>query len=161
MATSVAANLPSADEARPQSWLLSRAGMRLCALPLDSVVETMRLLPIEPVERSAPFILGLCVLRGGPVPVIDLARLFGERTGRPQRLVAIRVADRLVALAVDEVLGLRSIPSGALPPLLREAAGDVVSAIATLDAELLLFLDTTRVVSEDVLDSLGAAGDRQ
>jgi purine-binding chemotaxis protein CheW len=159
MARGVAAKPLFADDAKTPSWLLTRVGARLCALPLDNVVETLRLLPIEPLERAPAFILGLCILRGGPVPVVDLGQLFGERPGSPRRLVAIRVGGRLAALAVDDVLGLRAIPGGDLPPLLQDAAGEVVSAIATLDAELLLVLDTTRVVSEAMLEGLDAGGD--
>jgi purine-binding chemotaxis protein CheW len=133
-------------------WLLTRTGSRLCALPLDSVVETLRLLPVEPIEPCPPFVLGVCLLRGAPTPVVDIGLLFGQRSGAPRRLVAVKTGSRRVALAVDEVLGLRSIPPGEMPPLLREAAGEVISAIATLDAELLLVLDATRIVLETGAD---------
>jgi purine-binding chemotaxis protein CheW len=145
-----------ADGDGPKNWLMCRAGARLCALPIDAVVETMRRLPIEPLSRAAPFILGMSVVRGSPVPVIDAAALLGECSAGAERLVTIRVGERLVALAMDAVLGLREIAGGVLPPLLTDAAGDVVSAIATLDAELLLVLNTARALSEDDLASLDA-----
>jgi hypothetical protein len=43
-----------------------------------------------------------------------------------------------------------------LPPLLRDAAVEAVAAIGTLDAELLLFLRTARIVPEDLLSRLDA-----
>jgi purine-binding chemotaxis protein CheW len=135
------------DDARHSRWMLCRAGSRLCAVPLDVVGETMRLLPIKPLTVSRPFVLGACMLRGAPVPVVDVERLFGESTGSPSRLLSIRVAGRQIALAVDEVLGLRALPDADLPPLLRDAADDVVAAIASLDAEFLVVLDTARLVS--------------
>src|SRR5665213_2546917 len=90
-------------------WLLCRVGPRLCALPVENVVEILRLLPVEPLARSPAFVLGLCILRGSPVPVVDARLLFGEHGDPPERLVAIRVGSRLIALAVDSVIGLRSI----------------------------------------------------
>ena len=60
------------------SWLLCRAGARLCALPLQNVMETMRLLPIEPVAGAPRSVLGLCPIRGAPVPVVDLQSLLAE-----------------------------------------------------------------------------------
>ena len=44
-----------------------------------------------------------------------------------------------------------------LPPLLQEAAGEMVSAIGRLDADLLLFLNTANIVPEALLERLDAA----
>jgi len=145
-----------ADAAGPRHWLLCRAGARLCALPIETIVETMRRLPIEPLARAQPFILGMSVVRGAPVPVIDVAALLGERAVNPERLVTLKVGERMVALALDEVLGLRAISGAEVPPLLKDAAGEVVSAIGALDAELLLVLNTARAVPEDALAALDA-----
>jgi chemotaxis signal transduction protein len=61
----------------------------------------------------------------------------------------------MVALAVDTVLGVRSIKTDEpLPPLLGEAASEVVSAIGRLDAELLLFLGKARIVPEQLFEHL-------
>jgi purine-binding chemotaxis protein CheW len=74
--------------------------------------------------------------------------------------VAIRVGSRLIALAVDSVIGLRSIEADTSVglPLLLQDAGDVVAAVGTLDAELLLVLNTARIVPQAVLDSVDAEG---
>jgi purine-binding chemotaxis protein CheW len=145
------------DDGRGSRWMLCRAGSRLCAVPLEVVGETMRLLPIEPLTVSRPFVLGACMIRGAPVPVVDVGRLFGEAAGSPSRLLSIRVGDRQIALAVDEVLGLRALPEGDLPPLLRDADEDVVAAIGNLDAEFLVVLDTARLVSRTAGDEEAAA----
>jgi purine-binding chemotaxis protein CheW len=129
-------------------------------LPLGNVIEITRLLPMEPLARSPPFVLGLTILRGAPTPVVDAGSLFGEHTAAPQRLVAIRTGGRTVALAFTAVVGLRAFGmevAAALPPLLGEAAADVVTAIAALDAELLHVLDTARMASQAVLESAGLA----
>jgi purine-binding chemotaxis protein CheW len=152
----VASNDGRAAEINSASWLLCRAG-RLLALPLESVVETMRLLPVEPLPGTPRFVAGLCVIRGKPVPVIDAELLFGGRDTRAGRLVTMMIGDRLVALAVQDVLGVRLIDADALselPPLLEEAAGDAVQAIRTLDGELLLMLSGARLVPDSVLESL-------
>jgi purine-binding chemotaxis protein CheW len=136
-------------------WLLCRAGTSLCALPLGYVVEIMRMLPIEPVAGAPLCVRGLSIIRGTPTPVVDTALLCGGRTAPSHRLVTVRAGTQIVALAVDTVLGVRSIKADEpLPPLLQEAANNVVSAIGRLDAELLLFLATARVVSEELLEPL-------
>ena len=44
----------------------------LAALPLEHVVETMRPLPVEPLGDAPRFILGLSIVRGEPIPVVDV-----------------------------------------------------------------------------------------
>ena len=130
-------------------WLLCRAGPHLCALPLEQIAEVMRPLPFEPLADAPPFVRGVAVIRGAPVPVIDLARLLGQAKSAVTRLITVRAGGRLLALAVGEVLGLKSDQeAGAknMVPLLREVAQDSVSTIGTLDSEALLFLNTLRLL---------------
>ena len=133
-------------------------------MPLEHVVETMRPLPIERIAGSPRLVLGLSVIRGSPIPVVDIGALFGEPEADPQRIVTARTGGRLVGLAVEEVIGVRSIEADTLddlPPLLRDAAGEVVSAIGRLDSELLLFLGATRLLPADMLESVRMNGSGQ
>lgn len=145
--------------------LLCRVGSHLCALPIESVVETMRPLPVSALAGVPAFVLGLSIIRGAPVPVVDARCLFSgtEERGDSTRFVSIKSGNRRAALAVDGVIGvraLRSVSLGELPPLLREANADVVEAIGTLDAELLLVLRSARIVPESVWDDLDAGRPR-
>jgi purine-binding chemotaxis protein CheW len=142
--------------------LLFRVRARLCALPLAHVVETMRPLPVEAMAGASSCVRGLAIIRGAPVPVIDVAVLLREEAVRPEaavreqpsaRFVSMRVGERAIALAVDGVIGVRTLASASLrdlPPLLRDAEVDVVGAIGTLDAELLFVLRTARLVSHSM-----------
>lgn len=91
---------------------------------------------------------------GPPTPVIDAGRLLGLiGLPSPARFVSLRLGDRTAALAVDAVLDVRSLPAGTvadIPPLLREAGADLVSAIGALDTELLLVLEAARLVPESI-----------
>jgi len=150
------------DDRDAASFLVCRSNSCLCALPLMSVAETMRPLTIEPVAAMPPFLLGVSVIRGAPVPIVDTAKLLGSTTpARPQRIVILKIGERLVGLAVDSVLGVHVIPVASLnevPPLLHRVGDDSVSAITRLDAELLLVLESARIVPESVwavIDSRG------
>jgi purine-binding chemotaxis protein CheW len=143
--------------------LICRVRTRLCALPLAHVVETMRPLPVSRLSNVPDFVSGLAIVRGVPTAVVDAARLLGEEDTCPSRFVALRVSDRRVALAVDDVLGVRRIPVGCvhdLPPLLANADQADISAIGALDAELLLVLGTTRLVPNELWAALDADGSR-
>jgi purine-binding chemotaxis protein CheW len=111
----------------------------------------MRILPVEKIAGAPEFVLGLCLIRGAPTPVVEIGLLLGEPALVSGRMVTVRTANGPVALLTESVLGVRSIfpdQLGDLPPLLRGAAGDVVEAVGTLDAELLLFLRAVRILPD-------------
>jgi purine-binding chemotaxis protein CheW len=150
-----------ADESGGTSWLLCRAGTHLCAVPIGHVIEIMRVLPIEAISGAPSYVRGLCIMRGAPVPVVDAGLLVGDQPTRSGRLVAIRAGSRTIALAVETIETIRAIGPEALnhlPPLLRDAAATAIAAIGTLDAELLLFLSTARIVPDDLFARLDADG---
>jgi purine-binding chemotaxis protein CheW len=132
--------------------LLCRVGARLCALPLEHVVETMRPLPIESLPGAPPFVLGLSTIRGTPIPVVDTgALLYPGDPPKATRFVSVKAGHRRVVLAVGEVLGVQDISTASLcdlPPLLGEVAAGVVSAVGALDSALLLVLEAARIASE-------------
>ena len=73
------------------------------------------------------------------------------------------VGDRTIALAVEQVIGVRSIDEGTsskLPPLFQDFGGQSVKAMRVLDGELLLLLDMARMVPAALLDELSEMGPR-
>lgn len=135
--------------------LICNVGSKLCSLPLAGVVETFRPLPVETVSGAPGFVLGLSIVRGKPVPVVDLSRLLNGHPGTPVRFVVVRAGERRVALAVDGVVGIRPIATEqqeVMPPLLRDADSDIVSAIGMLDDALFLMLQASRIVPDDFFD---------
>ncbi|HUQ94029.1 MAG TPA: chemotaxis protein CheW [Bryobacteraceae bacterium] len=142
----------------PGLAVIVRAGTLTCALPVSQVVETMRPLPVEPLANAPRFVRGLAIIRGAPVPVVDLGALLGANTDcPPARFVTVCAAERRVALAVDEILGVRDLEPfsiSALPPLLREARCEIIEALGSLDVELLLVLKAGGVIPPDVWDTI-------
>jgi chemotaxis signal transduction protein len=119
----------------------------------------MRGLAIDPIAGAPHGVLGLSRIRGEVMPVLHLGALLGEPLAQPRYLVTVALGERRVALAVDRVVGVHVIAEAALqplPPVMRGAAGDVLTAIGTLDRELLLFLETARLVSHGALAALHA-----
>lgn len=132
------------------SWLLCRVRTSLCALPLAHVIEVMRPLPTTPIAHAAACVLGMCVMRGEAVAVIDAGRCLLNLPCSPTRYVGLRVGAKRIALAVDGALGARVFSSeqtATLPPLLSDASA-TLAAVGSLDRDLLLFLQSSRVVSE-------------
>jgi purine-binding chemotaxis protein CheW len=141
--------------------LLCRMRSHLCAVPLEHVAETMRPMPVTPLAGSPPFVRGMSVIRGTAIPVVDGGSLLGSvAPASPTRFITLKTDGKHVALAVEEVIGIRSLAAVALddlPPLLRSANADLVSALGMLDKELLLVLQTARIVPDSVWQSMQAA----
>ena len=137
---------------RRECSLLCRVGGLLCALPLEHVEEAMRPLAIEAIAGAPSFVRGLAVVRGAPIPVVDAASLISGVASHPSRFVTVKAGTRRIALAVDAVVGVVEIPSSsldALPRLFQDARLDVISAIGTLDADLLLVLRSAHLIPDE------------
>jgi len=146
-----------------QELLLCRVGERLCALPLEHVIETMRPLPVVALAGAPGFVRGLSIVRGAPVPVVTAAALLGDVEPRPFRFVIVRADGRQFAMAVEAVLGVKAIPKESLhdlAPLLRDAGSDLITAIGALDAELLLVLRSARIVPDSVWEAVRSEASR-
>jgi purine-binding chemotaxis protein CheW len=166
MSPTLSSELPStaaANGARGQLALLCRVRSWYCALDVGQVDETMRPLPIEPLAGAPAFVRGLSIIRGAPTPVVDAGTLLGAPDEpRSTRLIVLRSGERKVALAVEGVLGVRAISAELLrdlPPLLRGARREVVAAVGSLDAELLVVLAAGHLVPESVWSTIGAFGE--
>jgi purine-binding chemotaxis protein CheW len=139
--------------------LVVRGGGRLCAIRVEHVAETMRPLRCEPLPDVPAFVRGVSVIRGRPVPVVDLGRLLGASDhASASRLVVVKIdATRRVALLVDEVLGIRpelSLPAGDLPSLLAGAGAEIIEALTRLDDQLLTVLRAGRLVPDTIWKQL-------
>jgi len=132
-----------------------------CALLLETIIETMRPLPLETVSGAPRFVVGVSIIRGAPVVVVDAGLLLGDRASTAGRAVTVKAASRTIALLVDEVIGVRTLTAHSLerlPPLLDKAAGDAIAAIATLDHELLVVLRGARLVPDDLPSHISLDG---
>jgi purine-binding chemotaxis protein CheW len=150
-------------------FLLCRIGSRIGALAVKDVRETMRPLSIEPLTGTPPFVLGITIVRGSAVPVIDPGRLLDPAvlpsaaitSPSSARFVSLKLGDRTAVLAVDAVLDVRSLGPEILvqvPPLLREAGEELVSAMGALDTQLLLVLEAARLVPDLVWSEIKSVG---
>jgi purine-binding chemotaxis protein CheW len=121
-------------------------------------METMRSLPIEPMPDLPVFLLGVSIIRGAIVPVVDVARLLGLNTYPSHaRFVTLKLGDRSVAFAVDDVIGVRRLTSETttdIPPLLSAADAGVINEMTTLDAELILVLQAAYLIPDPVWEAL-------
>ena len=139
------------------SSLIVTSSSKAYAIPIAHVVETMRPLPVEPVAGMPSFLLGVSVIRGAPVPVVDLEVVVGVGRSEVSRFVLLSLGERRVAVAVGSVVGMRELDAASIEemaPLLRDACAEVIQGIGVLDAGLLVVLRATRLLPEEIWQKL-------
>lgn len=144
---------------RDTQFVMCEAAGHRCALPVSSVEETMRPLPVESVEGAPGFVVGVALVRGEPTPVVDLRVLLGGAGEREpaRRWVTLRGRGRRVALAVDAVDRVETLTgerATALPSLLEGAANAYVDAIGERNRELYVVLRAARLLDDDALQAV-------
>jgi purine-binding chemotaxis protein CheW len=143
-------------------FLVFHVQQQLCAIPLGHVVEIMRPLPVEAISGVPEMVKGAAIIRGTPLPVLDLAALWQGGTEPPRRFITVKAGERRLALAVTSVEGLRTLPTGVMgdiPPLLSGARANAVDALGALDSGLLMVLDASHIVPESVWTAIQNAGE--
>jgi purine-binding chemotaxis protein CheW len=144
---------PPAEAPAGNSSLVFRAGPLLCALRLDEVIETMRPLHTHPLAGTPAFVTGICIMRGIPTLVVDVARLLGGVTAEASRFVAVRTERGPAAFATGDILGVRTVnadPAEHNTALLGDAPARLIAAVGTIDAAPVLLLQSMRLVPDDV-----------
>ncbi|WP_327004104.1 chemotaxis protein CheW [Dactylosporangium sp. NBC_01737] len=143
--------ITAVTEAPPGLSLVFGVGDLLCAIALRDVVETIRPLPVQPLAGTADILLGVSVIRGLAVPVVDTARLLGVGAERPSRFVTTRTGRGTLAYATGPVVGVLPVEpddSRPPPPMLAAAATRLVAAVGVLDSRPLLFLRDAGPITE-------------
>jgi len=133
--------------------LLVRVGGGIYALPLASVTETLRV-PISDIQRLQQ--QEAILLRGRVLPVVRLTHLFqceseSPATARDILVVAVKVGERQIGLAVDRLLGEQEVVIKALGDLIGDVPG-LSSAAILGDGTVALIVDVPALVQRLATD---------
>jgi len=123
------------------------------ALPLNDVERVLPMVAVSPLPQAPAVVLGVINLHGQVIPVLDLRRRFGlpiRDYGLTTRLLVVRTDRRILALAVDEVFGVREVVQETItrPDALLPGIGHV-AGIVTLADGLLFIHDVEACLSLD------------
>lgn len=125
-------------------YVMFRLDERTFAAPLDEVREIVRLEGLEPLPGARPPLAGVIVLRGTPLPVLDVRA--GAATGRGDVLV-MTVDGDTVGVAVDQVLAVLSpdaLPAADAP---ARALPSYVVGVRRHDGGPVLLVDLRRLLA--------------
>lgn len=141
----------------PRQLVIFRVGETNYGLDIDTVSEILGLLPITAVAGAPNGILGMAEVRKRVVPVFDLHWKFGlpkPVADKETRMILVEVAEGPVALLVDGVHEVVTVPREAYQPVHTPGSTDglgYLSGVVRLETGLVLWVDHKRLVPSGVV----------
>jgi purine-binding chemotaxis protein CheW len=127
------------------------------ALPASDVLHMETFTGATRVPGTLAYVAGLVQIRSRVVPVIDLRARFGLAAHEPtmdSRVVVVQWSQRVLGLLTDSAREILEIAPDAFKPppevMAHQAAG-FVTAVAQVGARLIMLIDYTKVIGEEVL----------
>jgi purine-binding chemotaxis protein CheW len=119
------------------TYVRIRIGDETYAVAVEHVHEVVRLGLLTPIPGAGASVLGIFNLRGGIVPVFDLAHLLGVTAPGPRhRMLIADVNGRQVGLAVDEVTDVTELAG-----VTEQTDSNLLTGAALVEDELVGFID--------------------
>jgi purine-binding chemotaxis protein CheW len=138
---------------KPRQFCTFYLDRSLYGVEVNKVQEVLRDQEMTPVPLAPDVVRGLINLRGQIVTAIDLRRRIGRAAracGERSMNVVLRTEEGAVSLLVDEIGDVVEVEDSILerpPENLRGVSRELISRVAKLDRELLILLDTERVLA--------------
>jgi purine-binding chemotaxis protein CheW len=122
---------------------------------IDKIQEINRMLEITRVPNSPAYIEGVINLRGAVIPVINLRLKIGmepKKYDSKARIIIVEINEITIGFIVDEVKEVLRINKNLLSPppdLSVNIRTDYITAIAKLEDELIIIIDSEKLLLED------------
>jgi purine-binding chemotaxis protein CheW len=136
--------------------LVFRLEGREHALPVEDVVEVLRMVAAAPLPEAPPWVDGVINLRGRAIPLVDLRSRLGAPRREPDVSTPIIVvqardaAEVATGLVVDEVVEVLELGSEAMASPAPVTASSAVAGVAREGDRLILVLDRERLCAGSV-----------
>ncbi len=153
--------------------VIFRLGAEQFAFKLTSVREIRRVQELRAVPNTPEHVAGLCSLRGGVLPVIDLRKCFRmpvKEYDDDSRMIVADVHGRQAGIITDRILEVASIEASAMtepPANIRNRHEGYVSGIVVKDQGkgIVMVLDAEKIINirqlEDTCAKTKANGARE
>lgn len=121
------------------------------AVPLGVVQEIQQIVAFSEIPAAGGAVVGMVNLRGSVIPAIDMRYLIGlaaEEYTLETPMIICRAHGQLVALVVDEVEDVLSMPEGCMhpPPAMHNLSSKLIG-VCRMDTDLVYLLDVESLVA--------------
>ena len=138
-------------------------GDKLFAVDIMRIREILVPQKLSPLPCASDLLEGVINLRGSVIPVMSMRRKFGMTTGEnipAGKLLIVSLVKQLLALAVDDVMEVISVPVADIKPPIQMASGvgmEFVLGVCLLDNRVFMILDIDSLLCTHSTALLAAA----
>lgn len=131
------------------------------ALPLSAVERVVRAVEITPLPKAPEIVLGAIDAQGRVIPVVDVRKRFrlpAREMDVNDRFIIARTSRRVVALAVDSVIGIRTLADSEVVSAEQALPfAEYLHGVAKIEDGIVLIYDLDQFLSLDEEQMLDAA----
>lgn len=132
------------------------------------VQEIIRMPEITRIPQSPDYVGGVINLRGKIIVVINLAMRFSldsKELDDDSRIIVVEVDNHVLGMVVDSVSEVLRLPSADVEPapevIKAKINADYLKGVGKLSDRLLILLDLEKVLTEEEIAKVAAAGEMQ
>lgn len=148
------------EEERVMQLIVFRTGDEEFCVPIDEVLEIIKVGDITPIPDAPSFMKGIINVRGDIVAIIDLkSRFYLQATGtvKSKHIIITKQENVLFGLMVDEVLEALRVKKTDVtqaPSIIFKMYEGYVNEIVVHENRLIILLDLPKILSQDDLVKL-------
>lgn len=123
------------------------------ALNIGSILEIIKLMPVNPLPGAPKFIQGVVNLRGKIIPIVDLREKFSAKTSqftKKTRIIIATVQNNEIGLIVDavtDVIGLQADKIEPPLPLIEGLKIEYVEGIVKFKNKLIFIINIEKILT--------------
>lgn len=141
--------------------IVFRTGDEEFCVPIDEVLEIIKVGDITPIPDAPSFMKGIINVRGDIVAIIDLKSRFYLQAGyvKSKHIIITKQENVLFGLMVDEVLEVlrvKKTDTTTAPSIILKMYEGYVNEIVVQENRLIILLDLPKILSQDDLVKLSA-----
>jgi purine-binding chemotaxis protein CheW len=149
-----------ADYMKPVIFKLNE---EMFGVDINKVQGIEKQINIVPVPNSTSYIDGIINLRGEVVPVYDLKKKFGMKSGSiSENFIIVRFNGVALALGVDAVLEIDDLPADkvvSMPSMVKTSATAYLDRVANLKEGLVILLDIDKLLTDEETNNVKKLAD--
>jgi purine-binding chemotaxis protein CheW len=139
-----------------------RVGRETFGVPIELVLEIVRVPEITSVPDSPDYIEGVINLRGKIVSIIDLRKRFQERdivnNDRKNRILVAEIDGKMIGLIVDSASEVLKLPASEVEPPPNVFSNDdlnYVTGVGKLHGRLIILINLSKILQRGELRRIG------
>jgi purine-binding chemotaxis protein CheW len=139
-----------------------RVGRETFGVPIELVLEIVRVPEITSVPDSPDYIEGVINLRGKIVSIIDLRKRFGEteivNNDRKNRILVAEFDGKMIGLIVDAASEVLKLPASEVEPPPNVFSDDdlnYVTGVGKLHGRLIILINLSKILQRGELRRIG------